>query len=49
MASFSADASVELSEWLRLTLTPGVGPLTARQLLSAFGLPAQIFNARQTA
>jgi DNA processing protein len=46
---FPVDNSVELSEWLRLTLTPGVGPLTARQLLSAFGLPAQIFSASQTA
>ena len=33
----------ELSAWLRLTLTPGVGPGTARRLLAAFGLPQQIF------
>ncbi len=33
----------ELSAWLRLTLTPGVGPGTARRLLVAFGLPQQIF------
>lgn len=33
----------ELSAWLRLTLTPGVGPGTARLLLVAFGLPQQIF------
>ncbi|MDA8455082.1 DNA-processing protein DprA [Acidovorax sp. GBBC 3334] len=33
----------ELSAWLRLTLTAGVGNGTARRLLSAFGLPQQIF------
>lgn len=50
----------ELAGWLRLTLTPGVGNTTARQLLTAFGLPEQVFaqpvsalgeicSARQTA
>lgn len=50
----------ELSSWLRLQLTSGVGNTTARQLLSAFGLPEQLFtqsasvlgqvvSARQTA
>lgn len=34
----------ELSGWLRLTLTPGVGNTTARQLLTAFGLPEQVFS-----
>lgn len=33
----------ELAGWLRLTLTPGVGNTTARQLLTAFGLPEQVF------
>lgn len=33
----------ELHGWLRLALSPGVGPGTARRLLAAFGLPAQIF------
>jgi len=33
----------ELSAWLRLTLTPGVGSETARKLLAAFGLPESIF------
>jgi len=37
----------ELAGWLRLTLTPGIGDRTARQLLAAFGLPQAIF--RQTA
>lgn len=34
-----------LAHWLRLVLTEGVGPHTARTLLSHFGLPEQIFNA----
>ncbi|MET3138840.1 DNA processing protein [Undibacterium sp. GrIS 1.2] len=32
-------------DWLRLEQTSGVGPETARKLLAAFGLPAQIFAA----
>jgi DNA processing protein len=35
----------ELAAWLRLTFTPGVGPGTARKLLSTLGLPEQIFAA----
>lgn len=34
----------ELTAWLRLTLTPGVGNGTARKLLGAFGLPQAIFE-----
>ena len=34
----------ELTAWLRLLLTPGVGNTSARQLLAAFGLPLQIFQ-----
>jgi len=34
----------ELSGWLRLTLTPGVGNETARRLLAAFGLPDAILG-----
>ena len=34
----------ELSVWLRLTLTLGVGNETARKLLAAFGLPENIFR-----
>jgi DNA processing protein len=37
------DAS-ERAAWLRLSLTPGVGPRAARALLGAFGLPAAIFE-----
>ena len=39
----------ELQIWLRLMATPGVGSHTARKLLAAFGLPAQIFAASQAA
>jgi DNA processing protein len=35
----------ELSAWLRLVLTEGVGPQTARDLLSRFGLPGQVLSA----
>lgn len=34
----------ELAAWLRLTCTPGIGDLTARRLLVAFGLPRHIFE-----
>ena len=34
----------ELADWLRLTLTPGVGNDAARKLLAAFGLPDSIFQ-----
>jgi DNA processing protein len=33
----------ELAAWLRLALTPGVGPGSARRLLAAFALPEQVF------
>lgn len=39
----------ELSAWLRLAMTPGIGDKTARKLLEAFGLPQRIFEQlRQT-
>ncbi len=34
-----------LASWLRLGQIKGVGPATARKLLSAFGLPENIFSA----
>jgi DNA processing protein len=37
--------AAERAAWLRLTLTPEVGPRTARALLAAFGLPTAIFEA----
>jgi DNA processing protein len=36
----------ELDDWLRLTLTPGIGNATARKLMSAFGLPQTVFEQR---
>ena len=33
----------ELRAWLRLCLTDGIGPVTARKLLACFGLPTAIF------
>ena len=39
----------EMSAWLRLMLTDGVGNNTARKLLSAFGLPLTIFEQPITA
>ena len=38
-------ASAELAAWLRLTLIPGVGGETQRQLLQAFGGPEAVFAA----
>lgn len=35
--------SGELRAWLRLCLTDGIGPVTARKLLACFGLPTAIF------
>jgi DNA processing protein len=34
----------ELAAWLRLLGTPGIGNVTARKLLTAFGLPQEIFS-----
>lgn len=42
-------AQHERAAWLRLVLTPGVGPRTARHLLSTFGLPGEIFGAGRPA
>ncbi len=39
----------ERAGWLRLTLTPDIGPRTARELLAAFGLPEAIFAAGRSA
>ncbi|MBA2547451.1 MAG: DNA-protecting protein DprA [Burkholderiaceae bacterium] len=37
--------AAERAAWLRLILSPGLGPRTARQLLGTFGLPDAIFEA----
>ena len=39
----------ERAAWLQLALTPGVGPLAARDLLEAFGLPEQVLGASRSA
>ena len=39
----------ELTAWLRLLLTPGIGRSAARRLLAAFGLPQHIFTQPQSA
>ena len=39
----------ELSAWLRLTLTPGVGNDTARKLLAAFGSAQSVFEQSSAA
>lgn len=39
----------ELSAWLRLLMTPGVGPLSARKLLAAFAAPQAVFEAAPAA
>jgi DNA processing protein len=39
----------ELGAWLRLVLTSGVGPESARRLLAAFGEPQAIFAQTETA
>lgn len=39
----------ELGDWLRLTLTPGVGDVSARKLLASFGLPHAIFQQSRLA
>ncbi len=43
------NTSKELGAWLRLVLTPGVGPESARRLLAAFGEPHIIFTQSETA
>jgi DNA processing protein len=37
-----------LAGWLQLTLTPGLGNATIRQLLSQFGLPEKVIAARRS-
>lgn len=38
----------ELAAWLRLLLTPGIGPASACQLLAAFGLPQHIWSQSES-
>ncbi len=39
----------ELAAWLRLLLTPHIGPISARHLLAAFGSPQAVFDATSSA
>ena len=39
----------DLADWIRLSLIPGVGDASARELLARFGLPQQIFAASHSA
>lgn len=39
----------ELTAWLRLLETPGIGRLAARRLLSRFGSPQEVFRAPEAA
>ncbi len=41
----SAEAREERAVWLRLVLTPGIGPASVRRLLETFGLPEDILAA----
>lgn len=41
----NAAAREEYAQWLRLTLTPGLGPGGIRRLLEAFGLPEDVLAA----
>jgi len=43
--TLAAEESAERAHWLRLALTEGVGPVGARRLLEAFGLPDAVFSA----
>ncbi len=38
----------EIAAWLRLIEIPGIGPVTARRLLTAFGLPEEVFKQSST-
>ena len=43
--SLSPDEAEDLEHWLRLALTPGVGPVGARALLEQFGLQVRVLEA----
>jgi len=45
----SETARAARAAWLRLLLTPGVGPATARDLLRTFGLPEDVLAAGRAA
>jgi len=41
--------AAERAAWLRLSLTPGLGPAALRQLLASFGLPEAVLGAGRAA
>ncbi len=43
------DGRAERASWLRIALTPGIGPVAASRLLAAFGLPEDILGADHAA
>lgn len=43
------DGRAERASWLRIALTPGIGPIATARLLGAFGLPEDILGASHTA
>ncbi len=45
----SSTAQADLSAWLRLEQTPGLGPVRAARLLARFGSPGAIFQASHAA
>ena len=49
MSDVSVQDHTELAGWIRLVQTDGVGTVTARQLLGAFGLPELVFAATYSA
>lgn len=49
MSDVSVQDHTELAGWIRLVQTVGVGTVTARQLLGAFGLPELVFAATYSA
>lgn len=44
-----SDSLDGLADWLRLTLAPGVGAASQRQLLAAYGLPGKVFATDRAA
>ena len=39
------DGRAERASWLRIALTPGIGPVATAGLLARFGLPEDILGA----
>jgi DNA processing protein len=48
-AATAPNDEIDLAQWIRLTHTPGIGAITARNLLAGFGMPATVFSASAAA